>query len=220
MHGGVDKKELSVENVEAVQAGLVNLARHLENLKKFGVPAIVAINHFITDTDAEMKIVEDYCAGRDVQTVRARHWSEGGAGAEELATKVAQICDSGAGQFRPLYDDDLPIWEKIETIAREIYRADEVLANAAVRKQIARLQKTYSHFPICMAKTQYSFSTDPNLKGAPSGHSLTVREVRLSAGAEFLVVVTGDIMTMPGLPREPAANNIHLDEAGLIQGLF
>ena len=220
MHGGVGKSDLGEENVEAVRAGLVNLGRHLENIAKFNVPVVVAINHFISDTDAEMRIIEDYCATKGVAVVRAMHWAKGGAGAEDLAQKVVELCDSGAADFKPLYPSEMPLWDKIQTIAREIYRAEEVTAPAAVLKQLEMLQEHYGEFPICMAKTQYSFSTDPSLKGAPSGHSLNIREVRLSAGAEFLVVVTGDIMTMPGLPREPAANRIHLDDAGEIQGLF
>jgi len=220
MHGGVGKGELGKANVDAVRKGLDNLGRHLENLARFNVPAVVAINHFTADTDEEMQVVQDFCAAKGVSAVRATHWAKGSAGIEELASKVAELADSCKADFKPLYPDDMPLWNKIETIARKIYRADEVTADAKTRNQVKALQESYGSFPVCMAKTQYSFSTDPSLKGAPTGHSLNVREVRLSAGAEFIVAVTGDVMTMPGLPRVPAANAIRLDEDGLIHGLF
>ncbi|WP_421780791.1 formate--tetrahydrofolate ligase [Kiloniella litopenaei] len=220
MHGGVAKADLGDENVEAVTKGCENLARHIANIKKFNVPAVVAINQFITDTDAEIAAVSAACEALGAKAIVASHWSNGGAGTEELAHHVVELADSGVADFTPLYPDEMPLWEKIETIATEIYGASEVIADAAVRKQIAELQENYGHYPVCMAKTQYSFSTDPALLGAPSGHAVPVREVRLSAGAGFIVVVTGAIMTMPGLPRQPAANNIYLNDEGQIEGLF
>ncbi|WP_299377354.1 formate--tetrahydrofolate ligase [uncultured Kiloniella sp.] len=220
MHGGVAKADLGNENVEAVTKGCENLARHIANIKKFKVPAVVAINQFITDTDEEIAAVSAACEALGAKAIVASHWSNGGAGTEELAHHVVELADSGVADFTPLYPDEMPLWEKIETIATEIYGASEVIADAAVRKQIAELQENYGHYPVCMAKTQYSFSTDPALLGAPSGHAVPVREVRLSAGAGFIVVVTGAIMTMPGLPRQPAANNIYLNEQGQIEGLF
>ncbi|WP_366555283.1 formate--tetrahydrofolate ligase [Aquibaculum sediminis] len=221
MHGGVAKEDLGKENVEAVKKGCSNLARHLRNVKSFGVPAVVAINRFITDTDAEMEVVRQAVKELGSEAVVCSHWAEGSKGTEELAQKVVALVESGTDQFAPLYDDEMPLWEKIETIATHLYGASEVQADKSVRNRIRELQETgYGHLPICMAKTQYSFSTDPNLKGAPLHHSLTVREVRLSAGAEFVVAICGDIMTMPGLPRVPAANSIHLDAEGRIEGLF
>ena len=221
MHGGVAKEDLGKENVEAVKKGCSNLARHLRNVKHFGVPAIVAINQFVTDTDAEMEVVRTTARELGAEAVICSHWAEGGKGTEELARQVVKMVEGGTDQFAPLYDDDMPLWEKIETIATQLYGASEVQADKSVRARIQELQDTgYGHLPICMAKTQYSFSTDPNLKGAPSHHSLTVREVRLSAGAEFVVAICGDIMTMPGLPRVPAANSIRLDSEGRIEGLF
>ncbi|WP_120498907.1 formate--tetrahydrofolate ligase [Kiloniella sp. EL199] len=220
MHGGVAKTDLGDENVDAVTKGSENLARHIANIKKFNVPAVVAINQFITDTDAEIAAVSAACEALGAKAIVASHWSNGGAGTEELAHHVVELADSGVADFTPLYPDEMPLWEKIETIATEIYGASEVIADASVRKQIAELQENYGHYPVCMAKTQYSFSTDPALLGAPSGHAVPVREVRLSAGAGFIVVVTGAIMTMPGLPRKPAANNIYLNDEGQIEGLF
>ncbi len=221
MHGGVAKTELGPENLEAVHRGLVNLKRHIENLQKFGVPVVVAINQFVTDTEAEVAVVRDAAADLGVETISCTHWADGGAGTKELAETVVRIIDQDEADFAPLYPDEMPLWEKIETVAREIYRADGVVADDAVRKRIDQLQELgYGHFPICVAKTQSSFSTDPNLVGAPTGYQIPVREVRLSNGAEFLVIVTGDIMTMPGLPRVPAANSIGLDSDGLIEGLF
>ncbi|KLN58976.1 formate--tetrahydrofolate ligase [Kiloniella spongiae] len=220
MHGGVAKADLGDENVDAVTKGSENLARHIANIKKFKVPAVVAINQFITDTDAEIAAISAACEALGAKAIIASHWANGGAGTEELAHHVVELADSGVADFTPLYPDEMPLWEKIETIATEIYGASEIIADASVRKQIAELQENYGHYPVCMAKTQYSFSTDPSLLGAPSGHAVPVREVRLSAGAGFIVVVTGAIMTMPGLPRQPAANNIYLNDDGQIEGLF
>ncbi|MEM7270571.1 MAG: formate--tetrahydrofolate ligase, partial [Pseudomonadota bacterium] len=221
MNGGVAKADLGAENVDAVKAGCDNLGRHIQNIKKFGVPAVVAINHFITDTDAEVQAVKDYVAELGAEAVVSRHWELGGEGAEDLARKVVEIIDGGTAQYAPIYPDDMGLFQKIETIAKEIYRADEVLADKKVRDQLKQWEDAgYGHLPICMAKTQYSFSTDPNLRGAPTGHSVPVREVRLSAGAGFIVAICGEIMTMPGLPRKPAAESIRFNEAGEIEGLF
>lgn len=221
MNGGVSKENLGEENVEAVEEGCANLGRHIGNLKSFGVPVVVAINHFVKDTEAEIEAVKEYVASQGSEAIVSRHWAEGGAGAEELARRVAEVADSGASQFAPLYRDDLPLFEKIERIAKSIYRADEVLADKKIRDQLRLWEEQgFGDLPICMAKTQYSFSTDPNLRGAPTGHSVPIREVRLSAGAGFVVVVCGEIMTMPGLPRVPAAERIRLNEAGEIEGLF
>ncbi len=221
MNGGVAKADLGAENVDAVQAGCDNLGRHIQNIKKFGVPAVVAINHFVTDTDAEVQAVKDYVATMGAEAVLCQHWAKGGEGTEELANKVVDIIEGGSAQYAPLYPDDMGLFQKIETIAKEIYRADEVLADAKIRNQLKDWEEQgYGNLPVCMAKTQYSFSTDPNLRGAPVGHSVPVREVRLSAGAGFIVAVCGDIMTMPGLPRKPAAENIRFNDAGEIEGLF
>ncbi|MFD3191706.1 formate--tetrahydrofolate ligase [Sedimentitalea sp. HM32M-2] len=221
MNGGVAKADLGAENVDAVNDGCANLGRHIGNLKSFGVPVVVAINHFVNDTEAEVAAVKDYVASQGAEAIVSRHWELGGEGAAELATRVAQIADSGVSQFAPLYRDDLPLFEKIEAIAKRIYRADEVLADKKIRDQLRLWEEQgYGELPICMAKTQYSFSTDPNLRGAPTGHSVPVREVRLSAGAGFVVVVCGEIMTMPGLPRVPSAEAIRLNDAGQIEGLF
>jgi len=220
-HGGVEKADLGSENVEAVQAGLENLGRHIRNVGHFGVPAVVAINRFITDTSAEAAAISEYCTEFGVEAVICEHWEKGSAGTEELAHKVVELADSGRSQFRPLYNDDLGLWEKIRVVCREIYGADDAIADKKVRQQLRDFEDSgYGHFPVCMAKTQYSFSTDPGLKGAPTDHVVPVREVRLSAGAEFIVVVCGEIMTMPGLPRVPAAEAIHLDQDNLVQGLF
>ncbi len=221
MNGGVAKEDLGPENVEAVNQGCANLGRHIENVKSFGVPVVVAINHFVTDTDAEVKAVADYVETLGSEAILCKHWADGSGGTQELATRVAEIADSGSSQFSPLYPDEMPLFEKIETIAKRIYRADEVLADKKIRDQLKQWEDAgYGHLPVCMAKTQYSFSTDQNLRGAPTGHSVPVREVRLSAGAGFVVVVCGEIMTMPGLPRQPAAEVIKLNEAGEIEGLF
>ncbi len=220
MHGGVPRDKLLEENIVAVQKGISNLARHIRNVGKFGVPIVVAINRFSTDSDSEIKVIKQMCAELGVKAVEANHWEKGGEGAEDLAENVIQLAESGASQFRTLYNDDLTLWEKTEEIARSIYGASEIIADKAVRNQFRRYQKLYGHFPICIAKTQYSFSTDPDLMGAPNNHVVPIRELRLCAGAEFLVVVCGDIMTMPGLPAEPSAHNIFVNEDGMIEGLF
>ena len=221
MQGGVAKDELGSENVAALHDGCKNLERHIRNLTKFGVPVIVAINHFTADTDAEVQVVHDFCDHFGVKAIKCTHWADGGAGATEMAEQVVELCDSGAAQFRTLYDDDLSLWDKAATIAKEIYAADDIIADKKVRDQFARFERDgYGNYPICMAKTQYSFSTDPNLLGAPSGHVVPIREVRLAAGAEFVVVVCGAIMTMPGLPRVPAADSIFVNDESRIQGLF
>lgn len=221
MNGGVAKADLGEENVSAVQAGCPNLGRHIANLKSFGVPVVVAINHFITDTDAEVQAVRDFVAAQGSEAIVSQHWEFGSKGCAELAKKVAEIADSGVSQFSPIYPDEMSLFEKIETIAKRIYHADEVLADQKIRDQLKLWEEQgYGHLPVCMAKTQYSFSTDPNLRGAPIGHSVPVREVRLSAGAGFVVVVCGEIMTMPGLPRVPSAEAIHLNDDGQIEGLF
>ncbi len=221
MHGGVARKELGHEDVTALEKGFANLKRHIENVAKFGVPAIVSVNRFSADTDAEMSRLLELCAAEGVRCVEANHWAKGGEGAVELAEAVVDVAESGKADFRLLYPDEMPLEEKIRTIAREIYRADDIQVPAAISSQLAELDQTEAgSFPVCMAKTQYSFSTDPDLKAAPSGFDIPVREVRVSAGAEFLVVVTGAIMTMPGLPRVPAANNIGVEADGRISGLF
>jgi len=221
MQGGVAKGDLGTENVAALQDGCKNLERHIRNLGKFGVPVTVAINHFTADTDAEVKVIEEFCEKFKVRAIKCTHWADGGKGTLEMAEHVVELCDSGAAQFRTLYDDDTSLWEKAATIAREIYGADDIIADKKVRDQFARFEREgYSKYPICMAKTQYSFSTDPNLLGAPSGHVVPIREIRLAAGAEFVVVVCGAIMTMPGLPRVPAANAIRVNKEGRIEGLF
>lgn len=221
MHGGVGKDDLNKENVDAVRRGCSNLARHIRNVKSFGVPVVVAINRFVADTDAETAAVRETAAEYGTQAYDCTHWSDGGAGAEQLARQVVELADSGKSQFAPVYDDDVSLWDKIKTVATQIYGADDIIADKKVRNQINEYQQDgFGHFPICVAKTQYSFSTDPNLKGAPTGHVLPIREVRLSAGAGFMVVICGEIMTMPGLPRVPAANSIRINEAGEIDGLF
>jgi formate--tetrahydrofolate ligase len=221
MNGGMAKADPGAENVEAVREGCANLGRHIGNLKSFGVPVVVAINHFVTDTEAEIETVRAYVATQGSEAILCRHWEQGGEGAVALAQKVAEIAESGAAQFAPLYPDGMPLFEKIETIAKRIYRADEVLADQKIRNQLREWEaQGHGNLPVCMAKTQYSFTTDPKRRGAPTGHSVPVREVRLSAGAGFVVVVCGEIMTMPGLPSHPAAENIRLNDAGQIEGLF
>ena len=220
MHGGVAKGDLTSENVGAVEAGLENLGRHLDNITQYGVPVAVAINRFTADTDGELNAISRFCSESGVEVFNCTHWSDGGAGTEALAAHVAELADSGRSQFRTLYEDKLSLWEKARCVARKIYGADDIIADKKVRAQFDEYNKDYGHFPVCMAKTQYSFSTDPNLLGAPSGHMVPIREIRLSAGAEFLVVICGEIMTMPGLPRVPAANNISVNEQGEIEGLF
>jgi len=221
MNGGVAKADLGAENVDAVKAGCPNLGRHIENLKSFGVPVVVAINHLVTDTDAEVQAIKDYVSSHGSEAIVSRHWELGSEGSEALAKRVAEIADADMANFAPIYNDEMPLFEKIETIAKRIYRADEVLADKTIRAQLKTWEEQgYGNLPVCMAKTQYSFSTDPNLRGAPTGHSVPVREVRLSAGAGFIVVVCGEIMTMPGLPRVPAAETIRLNDEGQIEGLF
>jgi formate--tetrahydrofolate ligase len=221
MHGGVSKDELGKENVEAVKSGLENLGKHIRNIGQFGVPVVVAVNNFTSDTDLEFKAIKEYCAELNVEAILCKHWAEGSSGVSDLARKVVQIAESGSAQFRTLYDDSVSLWEKTNTIAKSIYGAQEIIADKSVREQFKQLQESgYGKFPICMAKTQYSFSTDPNLKGAPTGHVVPIKEIRLSAGAEFLVVVAGEIMTMPGLPKVPAANSIQLNNQNQIEGLF
>ena len=221
MNGGVEKAGLGAENVEAVKAGCANLGRHIENVKGFGVPVVVAINHFVTDTDAEVQTIKDYVAAHGAEAVLSRHWELGSEGSADLARKVAELADADVAHFSPIYPDEMPLFQKIETIAKRIYRADEVLADAKIRNQLKEWEaQGYGNLPVCMAKTQYSFTTDPSRRGAPDGHSVPVREVRLSAGAGFVVVICGEIMTMPGLPRVPAANSIRLNDAGEIEGLF
>ena len=221
MNGGVAKGDLGKENVDAVRKGCANLGRHIENIGKFGVPAIVAINHFVADTNAEVKAVKDYVKSVGAEAVLCKHWAKGGAGTTDLAKRVVAIIDEGKAKFKPLYPNKMGLFEKMETIAKEIYRADEVIADTKIRNQLKDWEEAgYGDLPVCMAKTQYSFTTDPNRRGAPTGHSLPVREVRLSAGAGFIVAVCGEIMTMPGLPSKPAAESIMLDKNGQIQGLF
>ena len=221
MHGGVAKEDLKKENVSALKEGMVNLRRHINNIRKFGLPVTVAVNHFITDTEDEMKTLLDFCETQGVKASKCTHWSNGSEGTIELAKNVTEICEDKKDTFKFLYEDDLPLFKKIEKIAQEIYSASEVVADTKVRQQLKDFEeKGYDKLPVCIAKTQYSFSTDPNLKGAPTGHVLPVREVRLSSGAEFIVVVCGEIMTMPGLPRVPAADSIKLNDKGEIEGLF
>ena len=221
MHGGVAKADLKSENVAAVEAGCVNLERHLENLAKYGLPAIVAINRFVSDTDAEVDVVRQRCAIFGVDAHECTHWSDGGAGAEGLARSVVDLVDNSESNFQVLYDDNTPLEEKIRTTAREIYRADDIAVESKAASFLAQLQESgFGHLPVCMAKTQYSFSVDPTKVGAPKGHIVPIREVRLLAGAGFVVAICGDIMTMPGLPRVPAANAIHLGDNGQIEGLF
>lgn len=221
MNGGVERSDLGKENVEAVSKGCANLGRHLENIKQFGVPAVVAINHFVADTDAEVQEVVNYVKGHGSEAVVSRHWADGSKGSSDLAQKVVETIDQTESQYAPLYADEMPLFEKIEAVAKRIYRADEVLADQKIRDQLKLWEdQGYGSLPVCMAKTQYSFTTDPSRRGAPMGHSLPVREVRLSAGAGFIVVICGEIMTMPGLPRVPAAESICLNDAGEIEGLF
>jgi formate--tetrahydrofolate ligase len=221
MHGGVPRDQLRAENVAALEAGYANLARHLENLKGFGVPAVVSVNRFSADTEAEHAKLKELCASHGAEAVIADHWANGGEGAAPLAEVVARVADSGQSKFQVLYPDEMTLRDKIKTIAQKIYRAKDIACDASVESRLAELQKAgFGHFPVCIAKTQYSFSTDANAKGAPTDHILGVREIRLSAGAEFVVAVCGEIMTMPGLPRVPAANNIDLSEDGRITGLF
>ncbi|WP_323718476.1 formate--tetrahydrofolate ligase [Paracoccus aminovorans] len=221
MNGGVAKADLADENVEALRKGCANLGRHIANMKSFGVPVVVAVNHFAGDTEAEIQALQDYAKARGVEAILCRHWADGSEGAVDLAQKVVQIAESGGAEFAPLYPDDLSLFAKIETIAKRIYYADAVLADTAIRNQLKEWEdQGYGHLPICMAKTQYSFTTDPDRRGAPEGHSVPIREVRLAAGAGFVVVICGEIMTMPGLPRQPAAEAIGLNGAREVVGLF
>ena len=221
MNGGLAKSQLGEADAEALRRGCENLGRHVENIRQFGVPAIIAINAFSQDSDAEIAAVQAFAASLNVEIALCRHWADGGAGAADLARRVATMAEAGEGRFAPLYADDLPLWEKIETVARKIYRAERVTADKAVHQQLSRWRKAgFGRLPVCMAKTQYSFSTDPTRLGAPVGHEVHVREVRLSAGAGFVVAICGDILTMPGLPRHPAAEGIGLTADGDIDGLF
>ncbi len=220
MHGGIKKDELKNENVDAVKKGLVNLERHIENIQKFGLPVTVAINHFVLDTDKEIDEVTKFCEQKGIKASISKHWEKGGEGATDLANDVVELCEKDS-DFKFLYDDKTSLFKKIETIAKELYRASEVVADTKIRDQLKAFEERgYQSLPICIAKTQYSFSTDPNLKGAPSGHVLPIREVRLSSGAEFIVVICGAIMTMPGLPKVPAADSIRINEKGETEGLF
>ena len=221
MNGGVAKADLGAENVAAVQAGCPNLGRHIENMKSFGVPVVVAVNHFVTDTDAEVATLQHYVAEQGAEAIVSKHWEHGSKGALDLAKRVAEIADANMANFAPIYPDEMPLLEKIETIAKRIYHADEVIADQKICDQLRQWEdQGYGNLPVCMAKTQYSFSTDPTLRGAPTGHSVPVREVRLSAGAGFIVAICGEIMTMPGLPRVPSAEAIMLNDQGQIEGLF
>ena len=221
MHGGVARDDLGNENLDAVKEGLANLDQHIENIKKFGVPPVVGINRFHADTNAELEMVKKHCEAQGVPAYICTHWADGGAGTEEIARKVVEVLESGEADFKPLYPDEMPLLEKIETIAREVYRADGISVDSRVLNQLKDFEDAgFGHFPICMAKTQYSFSSDPTLRGAPRGFMVPIREVRLSAGAEFIVAIAGDIMTMPGLPRNPAAHNIYVNDDGEIEGLF
>ena len=221
MHGGITKDELKKENIAALKKGLVNLERHIENVKKFGLPVTVAVNHFIADTDKEVKKLLDFCNNLGVKAILCTHWANGGEGTKELASHVVKLIEKEKSDFKYLYKDNLPLFKKVEKIAKEIYHASEVVADTKIRDQLRSFEKSgYGNLPVCIAKTQFSFSTDPDLKGAPSGHVLPIREVRLSSGAEFIVVICGAIMTMPGLPRVPAAESIKLNDKGEIEGLF
>ncbi|MFT5485540.1 MAG: formate--tetrahydrofolate ligase [Paracoccaceae bacterium] len=221
MHGGVARADLGTENIDAVTGGIPNLRCHIENIQKFGVTPVVAINRFVTDTDAEIAAIVAAVAEAGAEVVECTHWSDGGAGAEALAHKVVEIADGGTSSFKPIYPDEMGLFDKINTVAREVYRASEAVATKSIQDQLSRWEdEGYGHLPVCMAKTQYSFSTDPDRKGAPADHIVPVREVRLSAGAEFVVAICGDVMTMPGLPRVPAANSIRLSEGGVVEGLF
>ena len=222
MLGGVEIDDLKKENVEAIKKGLPNLERHIENIKQFGLEVVVAINHFVTDTDKEVKIIEEYCSKLGVKVSLCKHWADGGNGAKDLANNVIELCEkSEKNKFKYLYSDETPILEKVEKIAKEIYKAKGIELDEKIKEQVKKIEQAgFGRFPVCIAKTQYSFSTDPKLKGAPSGHVLPIREIRLSSGAEFVVVVCGSVMTMPGLPRVPAADSIKLNDKGEVEGLF
>ena len=221
MHGGMNKDALKQEDLPALERGFTNLARHVENVRKFGVPVVVAINRFTADTEAENALLKSLCEKLEVESITADHWAKGGEGAVELAAAVVKTIGTNPSQFRPLYDDNMPLWKKAQTIAREMYGADDIIGDQKIRDRFRELQdQGYGHFPVCIAKTQYSFTTDPDRKGAPKNHVVPIREVRLSAGAEFIVAICGDIMTMPGLPKVPAANKIDVTPDGRIIGLF
>lgn len=221
MNGGVAKEDLGAEDVKAVTRGCTNLGRHIENLRGYGLPVVVALNHFAGDTEAEQAALQEYCATHGVKAVVARHWAEGGAGAEDLAQEVVALAEGGAADFHNLYPDAMPLWQKIETICTRIYRAAHAESAPGVRAQLEAWEEAgHGNMPVCIAKTQYSFTTDPTLRGAPEGHVIPVREVRLNAGAGFVVAICGEIMTMPGLPRHPAAETITLDAQGQVEGLF
>ena len=221
MHGGKDKTNLTAENVDAIKKGCENLGRHIRNIGQYGVPVTVGINGYVTDTENEHQAIIDYCKQFDVECKISTHWSDGGKGAEDLARHVAEMIEHQKSQFRTLYDDNMPLWEKVRHIARSIYGAEDIIADKKVRAQFEEFEKAgYGHYPVCMAKTQYSFSTDPQLMGAPSGHDVPIREIRLASGAEFIVVICGDVMTMPGLPRKPASENIGINQEKEITGLF
>ncbi len=221
MNGGVKKENLGEENIEAVRKGCLNLGRHIENVKQFGVPAVVAINHFVSDTDAEIAAMKAFVEAQGAEAILCKHWAQGSAGIEDLARKVVEMAEGGTSQFSPLYPDDMKLFDKVNTIVKRIYRGDEAIADKSVRDQLhAWEQAGYGNLPVCMAKTQYSFSTDPNLRGAPTGHTVPVREVRLAAGAGFVVIICGEVMTMPGLPKAPSSQKIFLNEQGQIEGLF
>ena len=222
MHGGLKKEDLKQENIDALKKGLPNLERHIQNIKKFGLEVVVAINHFVTDTEKEVKIIEEHCLKLGIKVSLCTHWANGGDGAKDLANNIVEICNkSKKNGFKFLYSSEMPLFKKIEAIAKEIYGAGEVIADSKIKNQLSKMEKDgFGKFPICIAKTQYSFSTNPDLKGAPSGHEFPIREVRLSSGAEFIVVICGAIMTMPGLPKIPAADSIKLNDKGEIEGLF
>ncbi len=220
-HGGTDLKEINKENLAALEMGIANLERHVSNVRnQYGLPCVVSVNHFTADTDAEHALLARKMASLDVPLVLARHWAEGGAGAADLARKVVEIADKGGPNFRFVYDEKQTLWEKVKTIATKVYGASDIAGDSKIRARFEELQKSYGHYPVCIAKTQYSFSTDPGLRGAPSGHVVNIREVRLAAGAEFIVVVCGDVMTMPGLPKVPSAEKIDIDAQGRVVGLF
>ena len=222
MHGGVEKENLKTENIDALKEGLSNLDRHINNIKKFGIEPIVAINHFVFDTKKEIQTIINFCKNLNVEVSNCKHWAEGGAGTVDLAKKVVRVCNNSKKQkFKFLYNDSKSLWEKIEIIAKEIYRADKITATEEIKQKLKAFENNgFKNFPVCVAKTQYSFSTDPKLKGAPTNHEIPIRDVRLSSGAEFIVVICGSIMTMPGLPKIPAADKIKLNKKGQVEGLF
>ncbi|MDC0233071.1 formate--tetrahydrofolate ligase [Pelagibacteraceae bacterium] len=220
MHGGVNKKDLQAENIDAVIKGTSNLKRHIENIQKFGLPVVVAVNHFVADTDMEIEVLKNECKKLNIDAITCKHWAKGGEGTVDLANKIVELAEQD-NNFKYIYEEDIPLIEKVRNIAKEIYRADNVIADKKIMDQLTQFEEAgYGKFPICIAKTQYSFSTDPNNKGAPTNHSIPIREVRLSSGAEFIVVICGEIMTMPGLPSVPAADSIRLNSQGEIEGLF